>query len=100
MTDPEQVEKVRQAIMRYRELLDVLHMRIGSSEQRYAALFTQLAEEQRNTLPEKALQREAALLALADLEPLRRALLSAAFDMRDMERAFEETYNNIAPDDD
>jgi hypothetical protein len=97
MTDPEQVEKVRQAIMRYRELLDLLHERTDNAERAYGALFDRLTEEQRATLPEKLQQREAALVALEDLEPLRRALLRAQFAMRDFERAFEEIYNNVAP---
>jgi ADP-ribose pyrophosphatase YjhB (NUDIX family) len=98
MTHDEQVEKIRQAIMRYRELLDVLHNRAQSGERGYASLFDLLPQEQQAALPEKMLQREAALLALADMEPLRRAVLRARFDMRDMERAFEELYNNIAPE--
>lgn len=99
MTDAEQLEKVRQAIMRYRELLDVLHGRIASAERNYAALFNGLTDEQRASLPEKERQREAARRALDDMEPLRRALLHMAFDMRDMEHGFEDAYNNIAPDE-
>lgn len=97
--DAESVEKVRQAIMRYRELLDLLAMHTQSAERAYTKLFDALPEEQKTTLAEKALQREAAILALADLEPLRRAALQMRFDMRDMERGFEELYNNIAPTD-
>jgi chromosome segregation ATPase len=97
MHDPEQVEKVRQAIMRYRELLDLLKARTETAERRYAALFSELDEAQR-ALPEKLQQREAALRALDDLEPLRRAALRMHFDLRDLERAFEEVYGNIAPE--
>jgi hypothetical protein len=99
MTDAEQLEKVRQAIMRYRELLDVLHGRIASAERNYAALFNGLTDEQRASLPEKEQQREAARRALDDMEPLRRALLHMTFDLRDMEHGFEDAYNNIAPDE-
>jgi len=92
----EDVEKIRQAIMRYRELLDILKTRTDEAESCYSALFAGLSQEQRG-LPEKAMHREAALLALDDLEPLRRSLLGARFGLRDLERAFEETYNAIAP---
>ena len=98
MPDDEQVEKIRQAIMRYRELLDVLKARTEHAERRYSALFAQLSAEQMN-LPEKARQGAAALIALEDLDPLRRALLGAQFDLRDLERAFEETYHHIAPEE-
>lgn len=97
MADPEQMEKVRQAIMRYRELLDVLRARTEASERRYAALFSGLDDRQR-ALPEKLQQREAAIHALDDLQPLRRAALRTQFDLRDLERAFEELYEHIAPD--
>lgn len=99
MTQEEQVERVRQAIMRYRELLDLLHNQLENSERRYASLFDQLTEEQRASLPEKLRQREAALWALADMEPLRRAVLRMRFSMRDMERDFEQIYNHIADDE-
>lgn len=99
MTDPELLEKIRQAIMRYRELLNLVHGRVASAESGYEALFHRVPEEKRASLREKDLQREAALLALEDLEPLRRAVLKVHFDLREMERAFEELYNLIAPEE-
>jgi hypothetical protein len=96
--EPEDIEKIRQAIMRYRELLDVASARLKQHEQIYERLFTQLTPEQR-ALSEKLQQREAAIIALENLDPLRQALLGASFDLRDIHRAFEETYNNIAPED-
>ncbi|MBW4436906.1 MAG: hypothetical protein KME04_07210 [Pleurocapsa minor GSE-CHR-MK-17-07R] len=96
MSDSEQIEKIRQAIMRYRELLDLLHERIPLGEGRYNALFDRLTEEQRQ-LPEKERQREAAILALEDLEPLRRAVLRMQFEMRDFEKSFDELYGNLVP---
>jgi hypothetical protein len=98
MSDSEQLEKVRQAIMRCRELLDLLNARAASGERAYAALFAALPQEQRDSLPEKLLQREAARLALEDLEPLRRAVLRLRFDVREIEKGFEELYDHIAPD--
>jgi ADP-ribose pyrophosphatase YjhB (NUDIX family) len=99
MSEEQDVEKVRQAIMRYRELLDVLNARIQQAEKRYEALFVAVAAEKK-TLPVKALQREAALLALDDMEPLRKATLAIYYDLHDMTKAFEEVYNNIAPTSD
>jgi ABC-type transport system involved in cytochrome bd biosynthesis fused ATPase/permease subunit len=96
--EPEDIEKIRQAIMRYRELLDVAKSRLIQHEQIYERLFTELTPEQR-ALSEKLQQREAAIIAIEDLDPLRQALLRASFDLRDIHREFEETYNNIAPQD-
>lgn len=94
----EQIEKLRQAIMRYRELLDIAHARLAQAEKRYERLFAGLDDAQR-ALPEKQQQRAAALIALDDRSELQRALLQLQFDLRDLERAFEETYNHIAPED-
>jgi uncharacterized protein YhaN len=97
MTD--QHEKIRQAIMRYRELLDLLRAQLEHSERAYARLFNGIDTDTRSTLPEKALQGEAARLALADLEPLRRAVLHMQFEMRGFEQGFEELYGKIAVDE-
>lgn len=97
--DDEPIEKVRQAIMRYRELLEQLKVRLANAERAYEALFKDVSEEQRSSLPHKALQREAAVIALEDLTPLRNAALRMQFDMRDLEHGFEELYNNIAPEE-
>lgn len=94
----EDTEKIRQAIMRYQELMELLQQRFASGKKRYEALFSAIPAEQRATLHEKALQREAAVIALEDLEPLRRTVLQMMLGMRDLHREFEELYNNIAPD--
>ena len=60
MDDEELLEKIRQAIMRYRELLDLVHQRMAQGEPRYERLFSDLPATMSETLPEKALQREAA----------------------------------------
>jgi hypothetical protein len=99
MSEELDVERVRQAIMRYRELLDVLSQRMQQAEKRYDALFAPLPQEKK-TLPVKALQCEAALLALTDMEPLRKATLAVYYDLHDMTKAFEDMYNNIAPTSD
>lgn len=97
--DDEHIEKVRQAIMRYRELLDQLKIRLANGERTYESLFKDVSEQQRSSLPHKALQREATIIALEDLTALRNAALRMQFDMRDLEGAFEELYNNIAPEE-
>ncbi len=98
MNDAEQIEKIRQVIMRYRELLDLVHQAIANGEHGYTALFKDVPEEERTTLPEKLLQREAAILALEDLEPLRRSLAKMRFAMRNMERDFEEAHDLTVPE--
>lgn len=98
MTHDEQIEKIRQAIMRYRELLDILKRCTEEGEQDYDKLFENLKEDQKTNLEEKKRQRQAAIIALDDLTPLRRAILRLRFEMRDMEQAFEALYNNIAFD--
>ncbi|MDL1902548.1 hypothetical protein FBR02_17490 [Anaerolineae bacterium CFX9] len=98
MSSAEYVEKIRQAIMRYRELLDLLQQRTQAAERRYAALFDGLSEADKAALPEKLLQREAALLAIDDMEPLRRAVLQIRFDTREIEKEFEALYDRIADD--
>ncbi len=52
MTNDEQIEKIRQAIMRYRELLDILQQRLAQGEKDYAALFDLLTTEQKTGLEE------------------------------------------------
>lgn len=96
--DTDQIEKVRQAIMRFRELLDQLKIRLANGERAYDSFFKDLPADQHATLPHKLLQREAAILALQDLEPLRRAVLHLQFEMRDLEHGFEHLYENIAPE--
>lgn len=98
MPAAESVEKMRQAVMRYRELLDHLRLRLDSSERDYAALFAALTPEER-TLGEKQQQGLAALPLLEDRKPLETALLRIQFDCRDLERAFEELYGIILHDD-
>jgi len=97
MDDAEKIEKIRQSVMRYRELLDLSTPHLADSEKKYAALFLDIPQDLRESLPEKSLQREAALRALPNLEPLQRAILRTHFDLHEMTRAFEELYGHIAP---
>jgi hypothetical protein len=94
MTQSERLEKARQAVMRFRELLDLMESTLEQSEARYAGLFDGLSAEAVN-LPEKERQREAARTVLDDTKTLEDAVLSAQFSARDYEREFEALYNRI-----
>ena len=94
-TNPENVEKLRQAIMRYRELLDHMRMQMEAGERRYAKLFANITPEERQGKGEKEVQTLVARQLVDDLEPLSRAVLQAQFDARDLQRAFEELYDII-----
>lgn len=99
MTHAEALEKKRQAVMRLRELLDHMHLKLEEGERSYARLFAQLPEEERQKTREKATQGKVAQLLLDNPRPLENAILQMQFDARDLERAFEELYNIIAPED-
>ena len=89
-TNPENVEKVRQAIMRYRELLDIMRLRIEANERLYENLFANIPAEEREGKREKEVQTLLARQLLDDLEPLSRAVLQTQFDARELQRAFGE----------
>jgi len=96
---PERVEKVRQEVMRLRELLTYMHTKLDSWERAYKRLFDHLPSEMINSLKEKDLQREAALTLIEEPKPLITAVLQAQYDSREMERAFEELYHIILTND-
>jgi hypothetical protein len=92
MTLPEDVEKVRQGIMRFRELLDIMRMRVEQGEKEYERLFPDgLPEEMR----EKDRQTQAAYALVNNRKPLENAVLNMHFHARDLERAFEEIHHRI-----
>jgi hypothetical protein len=95
-TDSDAHEKMRQAVMRYRELLDLMTAHMAEGEHAYAALFAPLPDEVREGWPEKAQQGEAARLLLDDAEPLRRAVLTLRFNAREMEKEFEALYDRLS----
>lgn len=97
MTNREQHEKLRQAIMRYRELMDIAQAMMARAERDYHHLFADVPEQARATLAEKALQGEAAKLAMNNLKPLQDALLRLRFGFYDLSKEFEQTYNNTVP---
>ena len=95
MATSEEIEKVRQEIMRFRELLNIMRGKLGDAERAYARLFVNCSPEDVASKKEKDLQWQVAELLLADLSSLRNAVGQARFDAREMDRAFEELYNII-----
>jgi len=93
--NPEKVEKVRQAIMRYRELLNIMRLKVEQGERRYNQLFAGISEEEVKNTKEKDLQRKVALQILEDVSPLTKAVLQSQYDAREMHQAFDELYNII-----
>jgi hypothetical protein len=95
MADREQIEKVRQEIMRFRELLTLLREKLDKGERAYSGLFSSFSPEEIAGTKEKDLQWKAAEKLLDDDSALRKAVLQMHFDTREMERAFEELYGII-----
>jgi hypothetical protein len=95
MTNSEQVEKTRQAIMRLRELLDLMRAQLEEGEAAYAQLFASLNPDDIRDLKEKEVQRLAALAILDDTSALSDAALNLRFAARNLERDFEQLYDNL-----
>ena len=95
MADPEQIEKVRQEIMRFRELLNIMRLRLDDGERAYTKLFANISPEDMNNMKEKDLQGKVAEEIVGDLSPLSKAVMKARFDAHELERAFEELYDII-----
>jgi hypothetical protein len=95
MANPENVEKVRQEIMRFRELLNIMHLKLDEGERAYGQLFSNRSPEEMQNMKEKDLQGKVAEEIIGDLTPLSKAVLKARFGARELERAFEELYDII-----
>lgn len=95
MTTAEKIEKTRQAIMRFRELLDLLTREMETAEAAYRQLFANLAPEEVATLKEKELQRLVATHIVDDPMALADAALHMRFVGRNLERDFEHLYDKI-----
>lgn len=92
---PQEVEKIRQGIMRMRELLDILHHRLEEGESAYLQLFAGLSPGDTDGLKEKEIQRLAAYDVLKNRTLLTRPALALRLLMRDMEREFEQLHDNV-----
>ncbi len=93
--NPAHIEKIRQEVMRFRELLDITRHQLERNERAYANLFAGLSDEEKQGKQEKALQTLVAYQLDGDLKPLADAVLRARFDAREMEKAFEELFDTI-----
>ena len=92
----EKLERSRQAVMRLRELLDLMHEEIEWGEAAYEQLFAHLTEEQRQTLKQKDAQGWAAIPLVDDPTPLQDAALHLRFACRNLERDFEQLHDNLS----
>src|SRR5437870_2940132 len=97
MAEREAVEKVRQEIMRFRELLDIMRVRLEAGEREYARLFTGADFDDNQTLKVKDLQWKLAenMLESDDLRPLSGAVLRMRFECHELDRTFEELHDTI-----
>ncbi|MEO8611858.1 MAG: hypothetical protein ABI690_28420 [Chloroflexota bacterium] len=97
MAERETVEKVRQEIVRFRELLSIMRVRLEAGEREYARLFTGTASEDNQTLKVKDLQWKLAeqMIDSDDTRPLSAAVLRMRFECHELDRAFEELHDNI-----
>ena len=95
MATNEEIEKIRQAIMRFRELLDIMQLKVNDGNRAYARLLAGFGEE---GMKEKDVQWLVAQDLVEDPSTLRDAVIYAQFDAREMMRAFEELYNILIPE--
>lgn len=93
--DREQIEKVRQEIMRFRELLNIMCVKLEAGERAYAKLFAGFSPEEMKTIKEKDLQWKLAEELVKDTSQLQKAVMQMQYESLGMERAFEELYNII-----
>src|SRR5262249_43383443 len=94
----EKLERSRQAVMRLRELLDLMHEQIEEGERAYEQLFDHLTGPQRQTLKQKDQQGWAAIPLVDDPAPLKQAAIDLRFACRNLEHDFEQLYNNLSDD--
>ena len=96
MASAEEIEKIRQGIMRFRELLDIMQQRLEDGERTYAQFFAACSPDDREHLKTKDLQWKAAETMVNDPSPLSKAALIQFGYARELERAFEELHDNVA----
>ena len=96
MATHEEIEKIRQALMRFRELLDIMQLKVNDGNRAYVRLLEGYATEP--GMKEKDVQWLVAEDLIEDPSALQKAVIYAQFDAREMERAFEELYNILVPE--
>jgi len=94
-TNLEATEKMRQAVMRLRELMDLMQGHLDEAERAYAGLFAHIAPDVLSTTHEKENQRLAALRLLDNPQPLAHTVLDLQSHARTFEREFEALYGHI-----
>ena len=91
----EEIEKVRQEIMRLRELLNIMRQNLDAGERSYAGLFSNCTPEEKTTMKEKDLQWKVAEQIVGDVSQLRNAVANLWFYTRELEKSFEELHGII-----
>ena len=95
MATHEEIEKIRQAIMRFRELLDVMQLKVDEGNRTYTRLLAGYGEE---GMKEKDVQWLVAQELVEDPSALSDAVIYAQFNAREMMLAFEELVNILIPE--
>lgn len=96
MSDREEIEKVRQEIMRFRELLTLMKGYQQRGEQSYERLFSRFPAEETAGVKEKDLQwKLAETMTPADLDALARMAGEMRFHARELEQNFEALQGTI-----
>jgi hypothetical protein len=90
------IEKVRQEIMRFKELLGVMRGNLEDGERTYAKLFADFSAEEMAGTKEKDLQWKLAERMVDDVSVLGTSAGQMRFRARNLERAFEELQDIIA----
>jgi hypothetical protein len=95
MATHDQIEDVRQEIMRFRELLNIMKLKLDESERAYDQLFASVPPETLTATKEKDRQWQLAEQLVDDTSAIRKAASVARFNARELERAFEELHDII-----
>jgi hypothetical protein len=95
LTVDEQIERTRQAIMRYRELLDLMRDQLEEGETLYRRMFDGCNLEELAGLKEKEQQLQAAYTLFEDPTSIAAAALHMAFSSRNLERDFHQIHDNV-----
>lgn len=95
MATSEEIEKLRQAIMRYRELLLLMRETLEGGERAYTALFSGVSPDDKATLKEKDLQWSLAEQMIGDVSDMSKAVLRLRLGARHLERDFETLYDIV-----
>ena len=95
LTVDEKIERTRQAIMRYRELLDIMRGQLEEGEDLYRRMFDGCNPEDIAALKEKDRQLHAAYSLFEDPTSIGDAALHMAFTARNLERDFHQIHDNV-----